>query len=871
MTTMKNSRPEFRPTILGLILMLIAFAGCGDSGVDVAGVGESRDTQTLARSTEDEEQIDEELEALESTVLARAADVFPGNVRMASTTSEGVSANRHSYGASLSEDGRYLSFSSKASNLFDQPINNQYQVYRKDLETGELVCVSRDSSWGLPADNRSHHSRISDDGSKIVFSSRASNLSYNVNAPDGKDNVYLAKFYPTYPGGPTNEFQVKMLTPSHEYGGPYGAQKASNGNNIVREFAGNRFIAFKSQATDLHWDDQDTRWDIYRHDLEGNDWAPELTLLTMTNNYVKANNNSMNVGLLADEESGYFTTWASNMTGPIQIRPSLQMLEPWSLTHQPMDSRKFYDVDVAEQTLSRFVVTVRNSANDGYESFYYRQEYPGQQDPTTVRLAQQCRRDDTIDISDDGRFVVYEERAQRPELGDNDTRYDIFIYDADTGEHALVSKDGPSGGNAHRPVISDDGTTIAWDQGGRVYVKGNPLLGSSPPSREQLVSATQSGEGANSGWNGVRNPSISDNGRYLTFESKATNLHADATDGKSHIYLKDLFTGELSLVSRKHGDNTAAEAYGKSFVSEDGKTVVFSSPLEDIGNDFVTPNNFSTTYVRDMESNQTTFLFTKGRMLDFGVHPYMEEAFQFIFNSYGSENEHWSGTPRGVYQGEYPYFYAQPVSLIPSWMLDQYLLQDLKVSEDGQTMLAAFTDSSVSPSRTLLYRFTQGSYWGSGNSELITEFLDFQHFDMSDDGQTIAYTERLGGDWTQKMLVLRDYGAGGYYGGSDMHFPTYTQATYPHLSGDGRFLLYDDSNMGMGETTGSGGNAYVYNKDTRESLPVREERITYPGSLRLSRDGRSVIFEDYDYEIGTQLYYVKNPHPTGEPVNPYGY
>src|SRR5690606_12988311 len=123
---------------------------------------------------------------------------------------------------------------------------------------------------------------------------------------------------------------------------------------------------------------------------------------------------------------------------------------------------------------------------------------------------------------------------------------------------------------------------------------------------------------------------------------------------------------------------------------------------------------------------------------------------------------------------------------------DQYLLQDLKVSDDGQTILAAFTDSSVSPTRTLLYRFRPGSY--GANSELITEYLDFQHFDMSADGLTVAYTERLGGDWTQKMLMLRDYGAGYYYSNYQSYYITSTQATYPHLSDDGRYLLYYDSN-----------------------------------------------------------------------------
>ena len=330
----------------------------------------------------------------------------------------------------------------------------------------------------------------------------------------------------------------------------------------------------------------------------------------------------------------------------------------------------------------------------------------------------------------------------------------------------------------------------------------------------------------------------------------------------------------MKLVSRRSGTNAAAEGYShNSFVTDDGKKVLFSSPLEDIGHEVVPSNGYYTTYLRDLESNQTNFLFTKGRLLDVGLSQYMPDALQLYFSSYGSQNDHYNGTPAGVYEAEYPYFYPHDISIIPSWLLQQHTLQSLKVSEDGRYGLASFSDTSVSPTRYLLYRFSPTNYWGSGTTEeLLTENVYYQDFDISKDGLTVAYAEKLGGNSYQTVMNLRKYSQS--YGGYSNHtsyFVSPTQCTTPHLSGDGRFLLYYDTNLQLGENTGSGSNAHVFNVETQESLPVREERISYPGSLRISDDGRGIIFEDYDYEKGTQLYYIKNPHPTEEPLDPYPY
>lgn len=78
--------------------------------------------------------------------------------------------------------------------------------------------------------------------------------------------------------------------------------------------------------------------------------------------------------------------------------------------------------------------------------------------------------------------------------------------------------------------------------------------------------------------NQATNPSISTNGRYIVFESAATNLDVNA-NGKLQIYLKDLDSGSIALVSRNAGGSPDNGTTGASNakVSDDGRYILFQS------------------------------------------------------------------------------------------------------------------------------------------------------------------------------------------------------------------------------------------------------------------------------------------------------
>ena len=97
-----------------------------------------------------------------------------------------------------------------------------------------------------------------------------------------------------------------------------------------------------------------------------------------------------------------------------------------------------------------------------------------------------------------------------------------------------------------------------------------------------LVSRTPAGAPGN-GWSGV--PDISDDGRFVVFESHATDLVAgpDGNGGGSDIYLFDAADGGLRRISvTTAGEQLANGQSATPAISGTGRVVAFSStaPLD---------------------------------------------------------------------------------------------------------------------------------------------------------------------------------------------------------------------------------------------------------------------------------------------------
>ena len=120
------------------------------------------------------------------------ADIYSKNLdngilTRVSANSAGEAANGNSDNASASADGRYIVFSSQASNLVDGDTNGHRDVFRKDMHSGAVlrVSISADAAQGL---GDSSNATISADGRFVMFESTSD---FTPGDGDGKADIFI--------------------------------------------------------------------------------------------------------------------------------------------------------------------------------------------------------------------------------------------------------------------------------------------------------------------------------------------------------------------------------------------------------------------------------------------------------------------------------------------------------------------------------------------------------------------------------------------------------------------------------------------------------------------------------------------------------
>ena len=110
--------------------------------------------------------------------------------QLVSSTRNGQPANGSSGRPSFDSSGRYVAFTSNATNLSSSATNGEYNIYRKDRESGAIYLASRGLN-GSPANGSSQFPTICRSGRYIAFALTATNLI------QGKAHVN-GKYYEVY-------------------------------------------------------------------------------------------------------------------------------------------------------------------------------------------------------------------------------------------------------------------------------------------------------------------------------------------------------------------------------------------------------------------------------------------------------------------------------------------------------------------------------------------------------------------------------------------------------------------------------------------------------------------------------------------------
>ncbi len=185
------------------------------------------------------------------------------------------------------------------------------------------------------------------------------------------------------------------------------------------------------------------------------------------------------------------------------------------------------------------------------------------------------------DLSADGRFVAFTSSAPEFFPGDANGAYDVFVKDRETGAVELVSVNvGGTTANdtSGRCVISDDGRFVAFESRATDLVAGDAngdwdifLRDRELGTTVMITRDTFGGPAAG----GSARPDISADGRYVSFESDAWDLVVGDGNGADDVFRFDRLSGTIERVSL---DVAGGQLFGSSTdnsMSDDGRFVAF--------------------------------------------------------------------------------------------------------------------------------------------------------------------------------------------------------------------------------------------------------------------------------------------------------
>ncbi len=560
-----------------------------------------------------------------TTAAARNVFRWDGQTRTAVPVSvdlSGVlSTNGMSDAPALSADGRFVTFVSSATVLLTNPVNGEFQVYVRDLESGTTQLVTADPAGEGSGDAFASLPTISDDGRFVAF--------------DSCSDVFVAEDH-------NNAFDVFVrdtvtdtteLVSTAELGsGGFTANGNSNvGANCVS--ADGRWVVFTSLADDLAAGDTNGLQDVYVRDLQEGTNA----LVSVGMGGASANGPSSSPVLSATGLAVAFVSTATNLVSG--------------------DANGVQDVFVRDLVTGTTGLVSVNA--DGTGSANGLSQAPS--------------------LSADGRRVAFQSLASNVTTNDIETSVDVFVRDLDSGTTTLASlplPDVPGARFFSAPLLSPDGRFVAFsystpaglavkdlqagtytnlpgsslgaaaisgnsrwlvfavrDAGGglalmfhdlnratnRAAVLSPTVLGSvvkAPLSvsqdgrfvafsgnqpvvpgdtnltydvflydagTDQLTLVSRNRDGTGSGNGRSESPSLSAAGRFLAFQSEASDLVADDSNGYADVFLHDRLIGQTTLVTAsRSGPGTANHRSSGPTLNAAGTLVVFRSAASDL-------------------------------------------------------------------------------------------------------------------------------------------------------------------------------------------------------------------------------------------------------------------------------------------------
>ena len=404
---------------------------------------------------------------------------FAGDIERVSISSAGIQANGDSEEPSISSDGFIIAFISEATNLVPGDTNASQDVFVHDLDTGITERVSV-ASAGTQGDDDAFSLSLSSNGSFVAFGSFAANL------VAGDTNDVIDVFVHDRDSGTTARVSIATA----------GTQANDESFSPAISSSG-RFVAFRSDATNLVANDTNNNSDIFVRDRT----LGVTQRVSVASDGTQANGDSILPAISADGRFVAFSSEASNLVAG--------------------DSNNLADIFVHDRQNDTTVLIVGPAEFNTASGI--------------IIVAPS--------ISPDGDFVGFRSNADDLVPGDTNNSFDTFLIDRGTAiaERSSVStSEGEGNSDSSRPSISSNNRFVVFSSIATNLVSEDTngfedvFVRDRDEGRTRRASLTFDGsEGDNRSFFAV----ISGDGQYVAFTSLAENLVTNDTNGFSDIFV----------------------------------------------------------------------------------------------------------------------------------------------------------------------------------------------------------------------------------------------------------------------------------------------------------------------------------------------
>lgn len=439
-------------------------------------------------------------------------------VSKAQPTGIPVSANGDSVATSISDDGRYMVYTTAATNVKTGITDGNAgpDVYIYDSVNQTTTLVSHQNGILTTAGNgKAGNAVISGNGRYIAFTNDSTNLVAGQTDTNADMDLFLY-----------DRTNGSIVLISHSAG-----SNTTASNNGVRSMAisdDGRFVVYTSEATNLVTGQTDANGglDVFLWDRN----AGTSKLLSHSSSSETTAANGTADELVSIDQTGARAVFSSAGT---------------DLIGSQNDSNGGYDVFVNSTSGNSNTLVSRSSGNAS----------------TTANGTSQGGR-----ISGDGKYVVFASLGTNVVSGvtDNNAGLDVFLFQVQTVTNSLISRNQlisnqtANDASTTQLAIDGTGTNIAFVSKATDLVSGQVDAGNSldvfvfnrPISGTSLVSSSSS-NGATAASAASSNPTISDNGRYIVYESLGTNIVSSqgGTAGVKNVFRFDTTSGKNTLLS----------------------------------------------------------------------------------------------------------------------------------------------------------------------------------------------------------------------------------------------------------------------------------------------------------------------------------